>query len=642
MKTQIDTIIKNLEKKEKIISYLKTIYRLEIGEEPTIPQAYLDKNLTEDNENETEREKKTENEIESLKHEKNTNSSINNNIKKEISYQTFEEKFESLKFPSLQDKKIKDKILKIRKEISIIEKNYNNNNKNQKTTEENYNKLNYDNNNSSNNTIDNQFNNPYKHYLDLDLSNYGEKGFSFDIFKTIVNTLKLFKSLNSIDLSRNNIDDSYRDLLIEIISFPSIKKINLSYNLLTKNSMKKIIIALRANTNFEFLDFRYNPFSLDEYTCNNLCSTLKDNEVIEFFGISDSTKDSAAIRLLSFKNKNIKTLLLDDSKYKPKNFELLKRSLIQKTCKLEILSMKFNTINITSAYFIEKSLKFNKSLLYLNLSSCGISDLSSSLIISAMDFNKNLTELDLSANKISNLFCHRFSEVLKINKTLVKVNLTKNYFMYDAHFQKIVESLVENQSILCLGNLEETKISIKLRESVEFILNLNKECNEKENQKIKKGKEENINTNINNNTNTKNNNSNININSNNNLIGNSYALNFEDTQRKKLDFLRTTIDFEIFRSDYDMKKLNEIKKGNVINNINNNYNNDVYEKDKSIDFGIKFNDNDINDKSLNENKNEFGFIGFGEEYDDLINKYNIEFGIDEYQEFNFNNNINDN
>jgi hypothetical protein len=599
MKTQIDTIIKNLEKKEKIISYLKNIYRLEIGQEPTIPQAYLDQNLTEENKNENE--------------EININNY--NNINKEISYPTFEEKFYSLKFLSLQDKKIKEKILKIRKEISIMEKN---NNKN----EENNNKLNNDNNikNIYNNNI---INNPYKNYLDLDLSNYGEKGFSFDIFKNIINTLKLFKCLNSIDLSKNNIDDNYQQLLIELINFPSLKKINLSYNSLTKNSMKKILIALRANLNIEYLDLRYNPFSLDELTCNNLFSVLKDNEVIEFFGISDSTKDSVFLKLLSYKNKNIKTLLLDDSKYKPKNFEILKKNLIQKTCKLEILSMKFNTINITSAYYIEKSLKFNRSLLYLNLSSCGISDLSGSLIISSMDFNKNLTELDLSGNKISNLFCLRFSEILKSNKTLVKVNLTKNYFIYDAHFQKVIESLIENQIILCLGNLEDTKISVKLRESIEFILNLNKECNQNENQKIKKEKDDNNNNNL------------------------------EDTQKKKIDFLRTTIDFEIFRNDYDIKILNEIKKRDSNNNNNNKINfNEIYEKENSINFDcIKLNDNNYINKNddINKNENEnFGFwvgFGFGDEYDDLINKYHIEFGIEEYQDFNFNfnnNNINDN
>ncbi len=51
MISKVDNIIKTLEKKEIIINYLKSIYKVEVGEEPTIPEAYIDQNVLADEDN---------------------------------------------------------------------------------------------------------------------------------------------------------------------------------------------------------------------------------------------------------------------------------------------------------------------------------------------------------------------------------------------------------------------------------------------------------------------------------------------------------------------------------------------------------------------------------------------------------------
>lgn len=509
MISKVDNIIKTLEKKEKIISYLKSIYKVEVGEEPTIPEAYIDQNILDD--------KNLENNLLKL----NILEPNQQDGEETMQYSSFHEKVISLRFPSLQDKTIKQKIAKIKKEK---EKNPSN---------KNY----------------------YQQINDLDLSGYGEKEFNYELLKQVCDTMKLFKTLTSLNLSRNSIDDSYVELLAEFLAFPTLKKINLSFNQIGKNAMKKLIPLLRNNLALESLDFRCNPFCLDEHVCSNICQALKGNSNLVYFALCDFGADAPGMKMLQQKNKNLQTLILEDCRYKPKTYEILRKALIDKKSTLNYLSLKLNTIEINSAHLIEKGIRFNKSLVYINLSNCGLSDLSAAKLISALEQNKTLSEIDLAQNKLANLFCAALGKVLKLNNKLSKINISRNNNIKDADFQFVVECLVDNQSIVSLGNLEETKIGIKLRESVEIILQLNRQFS-------------------------------------------SSQISLENTQAQKIDFLKASVD-NFNKENKEVKsKLDHDKKLEKIGNDRDNF--------KS--------DEDVN-------------------FDELIIKYGVEFHVDDYQDF---------
>src|SRR5690554_5323445 len=146
MISQIDILIKNLEKKEKVIDYIKNVHKVEVGTDIVIPDAYIDNNI------------------------KNKNIDENNN-QSNNTFNNFEEKLESLNLPSISDKNIKQKIAKLKKEK------------------------------------DTKF--LIRH---LNISCYGvEKGFTLELFKRVVEGLKILKSVEDINLRHNNIDDTYAD-----------------------------------------------------------------------------------------------------------------------------------------------------------------------------------------------------------------------------------------------------------------------------------------------------------------------------------------------------------------------------------------------------------------------------------------------
>lgn len=404
----IDTFIKNIEEKDKIITYLKNIYKIEVGSDAIIPEGYIkDGTLNDLNENFKTEEIETNNQ-----------------------FSTFEEKIAALNLPSVADKNIKLKIAKWKKE---------------KDTK----------------------------YLikHLDLSNYYDKGISLPLLKQIFDGIKILKSVEDINLKKNNLDESYCDTICDLFIIENLKRIDLSFNNFTKNSAKKLAQAIKSSNRLEYLDLSFNPFCSDEFSCSNICTSIRSHPNLYHFGISDASKDSA-VRVLSFKP-DLRSLNLDDSKYKLKAFEFLAKYLLDKKSTLAVLSMRFTYIDLFCAGLLEKSLRLNKSLVYLNLYSTGLSDIAGSRIISLLDNNKTIIEIDLGANFLSENFSKSFNRVVKLNNTASKINISKNYLITNESFGIILEGLVNNGNIVSLGNLSDMKIGVKMRESAEIILQLN-------------------------------------------------------------------------------------------------------------------------------------------------------------------------
>ncbi len=480
MLTGVENFIKNIERKDKIITYLKNIYKIEVGDEAIVPNAYIDG--VEKNE-----------EVEKTQKE----------------FSSFEDKVIALNLPIVNDKNMKLKIAKLKKakDTTFLIKN-------------------------------------------LDISNYGDHGMNLTLFKRVLEGLKIIRSVEVLNLRKNNIDDTYIDSICELFNIETIKRIDLSYNNLTKSSNKKLLPNLKTTTRLEYLDLSYNPLTQDEYTCISICLALKTYPGLYHFGICDTSRDSA-VKLLQAKPE-IRSLNLDDSRYKIKTFELLFKCLSDKRYSLAVLTLRYTYIDLFTANFIEKSLRLNKSLVFLNLYSSGISDIAAARIISGLDQNKTLIEIDLGANRLSDNFCKAFNKILKINNIIAKVNLTKNYLINNENFQVILDGLVNNQSIISLGDLYELKIGVKIRESAEIILDLNNKF----------------------------------LSSNNiNNLANSLEMN----RSQKMNFFKSSIDFECFekikRESLDIKGTNKID--------DNTYT--THEEEVINKYDIKLHSNDEND-----------------------------------------------
>ena len=320
-----------------------------------------------------------------------------------------------------------------------------------------------------------------------DLSHFEGKEMTPDLLYKVIDGFKALRSVEEINLSHNGLGDDCIDVICDFLMLKGLTKLNLSFNKLTKSSVKKLVATLKGCKRLLLLDVSYNEFNLDKYSCILVCGALKECDKIEHFGINDTSGDSS----LRFIN-NHPTLIsvnLEDSLYKKKNWDSLSKIISNtKKFKIENLSLKFCTIKLDSALSLIKAFKKNNTLKYLNLYNTGLNDLTGPQIIFAFAQNQSLQELDLGANKLSTNFCKAFGAVLRTNFHLRKINITKNHMISRDDYFFILEGLVNNQSIISLGDLIDMKIGVKCRECTEKLLSMNKNIDWRDLEQIKKAK----------------------------------------------------------------------------------------------------------------------------------------------------------
>ena len=408
MISSIENLVESIDQKDRVINYLKTMYKEKTGEEPIIPDPSTDNPSmpTEPNE-----------QVDSVPNAK---------------FQFFKDKVNSLNLPSANDKDAKNRIEKLRrkKDTSVL-------------------------------------------IQKLDLSHFAHKEVSHELLKRVIEGLKILKSVEMLNLSHNDLNDSYIDIIIEFLLLPKLSKIDLSFNKLSPGCIKKLNNTIKAAKNLQYLDVSYNPFNNDEYSCLTLCSCMKSCEKLIHFGICDSSRDSG-IRVLSMRP-GLQSLNLEDSRYKKKTWDFFTRYLSNKKYELAVLSLKFCHIDfIYGAQFLAKGLSKNRTLISLNLYGTSLCDVSGKLIVESLINHKVMKELDLGGNYLSTQSCMALGKMLKINKVINIINLSKNYNLVNENFAYVIEGLVENQTLTSLGDLLDTKIGVKYRESTEKLLIINK------------------------------------------------------------------------------------------------------------------------------------------------------------------------
>ena len=307
----------------------------------------------------------------------------------------------------------------------------------------------------------------------LDLSYFAGKFITIDLLKKIIEGLKIIKCVEEIDLSHNDLDDTYIHVIIEFLTTPGVKKINISHNKITSSVSKPLINCLKNVKNLEFFDITYNPFNADPACCILLCQAIKGCEKLNHLGINDHSRESA-LRLVSTRP-SITSLNLDDSRYRKKVWDILSRYFIHTKYNLQYVSLKFCYIDFYYGVpLLAKGLSKNRTLISLNLYNTGLDDPSGEILIKSIINHKKLKNLDLGGNRLSTNFCLALKEVLKVNTVLERINLGKNNRIIDSNYKYVVEGLVDNHSIISLGDLIDTKIGVKFRECTEKIIQLNK------------------------------------------------------------------------------------------------------------------------------------------------------------------------
>ncbi|XP_066025377.1 NLR family CARD domain-containing protein 3-like isoform X3 [Pocillopora verrucosa] len=292
--------------------------------------------------------------------------------------------------------------------------------------------------------------------------------------------LKYNKSLTTLDLSYNEIDDDGAAALGECLKYnKSLTTLHLSDNEIGNDGAAALGECLKSNKSLTTLDLSFNK--IGDNGAAALVECLKDNKSLTTLYFSDNKigDDGAAALGECLKyNKSLTTLYLsfnkigddsaaalgEDLKYK-KSLTTLDLShneigddgaaaalgeCLKYNKSLTTLDLGHNEIGDDGAAALGECLKNKKSLTTLDLSGNVTGDDGAAALGECLKYYKSLTTLDLSDNEIGNDGAAALGECLKSNKSLTTLDLSYNKIGDDGAAAALGECLKYNKSLTTL------------------------------------------------------------------------------------------------------------------------------------------------------------------------------------------------
>ena len=180
MISNIGASIETIENDEKLIAYMKQIYKEKTGEDIVIPdlKALAERQMRKDEENET-----------------------HPNLK----FNSFKDKVIALNLPDITDRETRLRLDKLRrlKDTKVLIKK-------------------------------------------LDLSHFEGKDITPELLYKVLDGLNALKSVEEINLSHNGLGDNFIDVISDYLMLKGLYRIDLSFNKLTKASVKKLVATLKG------------------------------------------------------------------------------------------------------------------------------------------------------------------------------------------------------------------------------------------------------------------------------------------------------------------------------------------------------------------------------------------------------------
>ena len=259
------------------------------------------------------------------------------------------------------------------------------------------------------------------HLKTLNLSNNPNGGQGGTV--PLITSLTAHNSLEELLLDKTGIGVEDCQALSELLSSStSLKRLDISRNVLPTEAVELIISGLHHNTTLEILFMRYSHFSLQNTI--SLASVLRANHTLDCLYLGYCSIDSnGACQLAS-------ALCTNDT--------------------LRELFMENNSIGVKGATAFAEMLRTNHTLAYLNLEYCSIDSDGACQLASVLCTNHTLQWLNLGENPIGVKGATAFAEMLLKNKSLETLYLQDDSIGEEGT-QKLIDSLTHNATVKTLG-----------------------------------------------------------------------------------------------------------------------------------------------------------------------------------------------
>ncbi|CDW87985.1 UNKNOWN [Stylonychia lemnae] len=324
----------------------------------------------------------------------------------------------------------------------------------------------------------------------IDLSGFRHKRFSRSGMKELIEGLQLLPCIRTLCLRNNGITDECDREILEIFSIVKIRCIDLS-----KNNMVKLggMIGKKLKdevTHIQWIDLTQNDFFNDNPGNSLIVQGLKKQANLVYVGLTVQGSLSDQLAKMILPKKPAFNLNMRNSTLTKGAADHISKAVSNNDYYLTSLSLKFCFISFEQLIELSNSLRFNKTLVKLDLSSNALKSCQVKFLLDSMMDNVCLTELNLASNFLDDEFAQDLSYVLENNPVLYKVDISRNP-IGPAGAQIILNALlVSNETLGSLGGDidsdsgqgyldQNVYMGVRIREELRQVLILNNSSHDK-------------------------------------------------------------------------------------------------------------------------------------------------------------------
>jgi len=309
----------------------------------------------------------------------------------------------------------------------------------------------------------------------IDLSGFKFLRFSKAGLQELIMGIDRLPCIRAVSLKNNGIADEHDREILALMSIQKIKSLDLSCNSMEKMG-GQIGKKLRDEvTHFTWIDLTQNLFYNDVAANTAILMGLKKQKELIFAGLTCHGQQSEMMAHLIQPKRPGMALNMRNSTLTKPCMTYLCNNMTNYSYYITALSFKFCYIDFDQILMLGDGLRFNKTIVKLDLSSNALKACWTKFLFEALLDNYCLAHLDLSNNFLDNEFAVDLSHLLESNQTLHTVDISNNPIEPEGAKYLLQQLLTKNDTVESLGDLENTNMlmGVRYREEIRQCLFLN-------------------------------------------------------------------------------------------------------------------------------------------------------------------------
>mmetsp|Transcript_26566 Transcript_26566/g.35531 ORF Transcript_26566/g.35531 Transcript_26566/m.35531 type:complete len:227 (+) Transcript_26566:460-1140(+) len=223
--------------------------------------------------------------------------------------------------------------------------------------------------------------------------------------------------IRSLNLSNNGITDEFDKEILALFDITKIKAIDLSFN-----NMKTLALQIAKKLKDEvmhitWLDMTMNDFDNETQTVSTLINGLKKQFKIIYVGLTvQNTQSDHLVRILQPRRPAIsQSLNMRNSRLSKNCFDYLSKCMMAQEYNLTALNLKFCFLTFDQIKKLSDALRYNKTLVKLDLSNNGLCSPVANYLVDSLRVNIFVSEVNFHGNTLDDEFAFQLAELLQHN-----------------------------------------------------------------------------------------------------------------------------------------------------------------------------------------------------------------------------------